>query len=161
MKKHLKIILLIILILVVSYIVYSFTLSKYFFYSSHIEIQIPIFTKMEERDTHGGFHGDGETFVKAYFTEKQALKFVNKIKMNSHWKELPMPDILEKCATKGIDDDVEIPYIENGYYFFIDRHSQSTNKYEYNEIHNRASWNYSIAVFNRDTNILYYYALDT
>ena len=72
-----------------------------------------------------------------------------------------MPDILEKCATIGIDDGMEIPYIENGYYFFIDRHSQSTNKYEYNEIHNRASWNYSIAVFDREANILYYYALDT
>lgn len=161
MNKYFKIILLTILILVIVYIIYSFTLSKYFFYSSHIEIPIPIFAKMEEKDTHGGFNGDGEAFVKVNFTDKKASKFVKKINENTHWKELPMPDVLEKCATTSNDGGMEIPYVEKGYYLFIDRHSQSTNKYEYNGINNRASWNYSIAVFDIDNNILYYYALDT
>lgn len=71
---------------------YIHTLRNYFFYSSQIEIQIPLFAKMEEKDTHGGFHGDGESFVKVYISNKQAEKFVNKINEYNHWKKLPMPE---------------------------------------------------------------------
>lgn len=162
MKKILKIIGILLLVLIIVYIVYIHTLRNYFFYSSQIEIQIPLFAKMEEKDTHGGFHGDGEDFVKVYFLNKQAEKFVNKINKNNHWRKLPMPEDLRERVSNA--DEVEaIPDVENGYWFFEDRHEEATDKYNYNEIFNsnRASSNFSVAVFDTDTNILYFYALDT
>ena len=161
MKKYLKVISLTILFLLIIYIIYIFTLKKYIFYSSHIEVAIPIFAKMEEKDTHGGFHGDGEAFVKAYFSDNQAKKFISKIKTNSHWRELPMPETLQKRAFYNVDKEMEMPNIENGYWFFLDRHSKAIDKYEYSEMFDRASSNYSIVVFDTDSNTLYYYALDT
>lgn len=54
-----------------------------------------------------------------------------------------------------------IPNVKNGYWLFIDRHSNTVNKYEYNESLTQASLNYSIVIFDIDTNILYIYSLDT
>lgn len=162
MKKTLKIIGILFLILIIVYIIYIHALRNYFFYSSQIEIQIPLFAKMEEKDTHGGFHGDGEAFVKVYFSNEQANKFINKINENNHWNKLHMPERLRERVSNA--DEVEkIPNVENGYWYFIDRHTKTKDKYNYNEIFDsdRASLNFSVAVFDTDTNILYFYALDT
>ena len=161
MKKFLKTILLIIILLIITYIIYLHTLYDYNFYSSLIETHIPMFAKMEEKDTHGGFHGDGETLVKIYFSDKQAEKFISKIDNNTHWNKLPINDILQTCITNKSIEDMSIPFVENGYWFFIDRHSKATNKYNYNDMFNRASSNYSIAIFDMESNVLYIYSLDT
>ena len=161
MKKFLKRACLIILLLIIAYIIYLQTLYDYNFYSSLIEIPIPIFVKMEEKDTHGGFHGDGEALVKVYFSDKQAEKFIRKIDKNIHWDKLPMKDILQTCINNNITDEISVPIIENGYWFFLDRHSKATDKYNYNDMFDRASSNYSIAIFDIDSNVLYIYSLDT
>ena len=161
MKKFLKRACLIILLSIISYIIYLQTLYDYNFYSSLIEIPIPIFVKMEEKDTHGGFHGDGETLVKVFFSDKQAEKFIRKIDKNIHWDKLPMKDILQTCINNNITDEISVPIIENGYWFFLDRHSKATDKYNYNDMFDRASSNYSIAIFDIDSNVLYIYSLDT
>lgn len=161
MKKFLKRACLIILLLIIAYIIYLQTLYDYNFYSSLIEIPIPIFVKMEEKDTHGGFHGDGEALVKVYFSDKQAEKFIRKVDKNIHWDKLPMKDILQTCINNNITDEISVPIIENGYWFFLDRHSKATDKYNYNDMFDRASSNYSIAIFDIDSNVLYIYSLDT
>lgn len=164
MKKFLKKVCLIIIILIsvyIIYIIYLHTLYDYNFYSSLIEISIPMFAKMEEKDTHGGFHGDGEAFVKVYFSDKQVEKFIRKIEKNKNWSKLPMNEILQNCISNNITDESSVQIIENGYWFFIDRHSETTDKYNYNEIFNRASSNYSIAIFDIESNVLYIYSLDT
>ena len=161
MKKFFKRACLIILLLIIAYIIYLQTLYDYNFYSSLIEIPIPIFAKIEEKDTHGGFHGDGETLAKFYFSDKQAQNFTSNISNNSHWNEFPIPETLQHCAYDSIDEDIKIPFINNGYWFFLDRHSKATDKYNYYEMFGRASSNYSIAVFDIDSNILYIYSLDT
>lgn len=161
MKKFLKRACLIILLLIIAYIIYLQTLYDYNFYSSLIEIPIPIFVKMEEKDTHGGSHGDGEALVKVYFSDKQAEKFIRKIDKNIHWDKLPMKDILQTCINNNITDEISVPIIENGYWFFLDRHSKATDKYNYNDMFDRASSNYSIAIFDIDSNVLYIYSLDT
>ena len=161
MKKVLKRACLIILLLIIVYILYLYTLYDYNFYSSLIETPIPMFAKIEEKDTHGGFHGDGEALVKVYFSDKQAEKFIRKIDKNIHWNEFPIPETLQNCAYDSINEDIKIPFINNGYWFFLDRHSKATDKYNYYEMFGRASSNYSIAVFDIDSNILYIYSLDT
>lgn len=161
MKKTLKIIGIILLILIILYFIYIYVLRNYFFYSTQIEIHIPIFAKIEEKDTHGGFHGDGETYTKIYFSKEKAEKFINKINKNDHWKNLQMPGKLQKRISNTIDKEMKIPYIEQGYWFFVDRHDKATDKYNYNEMFGRSSLNFSIAVFDINSNILYIYALDT
>ena len=161
MKKFLKRVFFIILLLIIIYIVYLHTLYDYNFYSSLIEIPIPMFAKMEEKDTHGGFHGDGEALAKIYFSDKQAEKFISKIENNIHWNKLPIDEILQTCITNNSIEDMVIPFVENGYWFFLDRHSKATNKYNYNDMFNRASLNYSVAIFDKESNILYIYSLDT
>lgn len=161
MKKFLKRVCLSIMILIIVYIIYLYTLYDYNFYSSLIEMPIPMFAKMEEKDTHGGFHGDGEALVKVYFSDKQAEKFIRKIHNNIHWNKLPMNEILQTCISNNSIDEIFVPIIENGYWFFLDRHRKTTDKYNYNEIFDRASSNYSIAIFDIDSNVLYIYSLDT
>lgn len=161
MNKFLKRLCLIILLLIIVYIIYLYTFYDYNFYSSIIETPIPMFAKIEEKDTHGGFHGDGEALVKVYFSDKQAEKFIRKIDKNIHWDKLPMKDILQTCINNNITDEISVPIIENGYWFFLDRHSKATDKYNYNDMFDRASSNYSIAIFDIDSNVLYIYSLDT
>ena len=161
MNKIFKRTCLIILLLIIIYIIYLHSLYDYNFYSSLIEIPIPIFTKIEEKDTHGGFHGDGEALVKVYFSDKQAEKFIRKINKNVHWNKLPMEEILQNCISDNITDEISVPIIENGYWFFLDRHSKVADKYNYNDMFDRTSSNYTIAIFDIDSKILYIYSLDT
>ena len=161
MKKFFKRTFFIILLFIIIYIIYLHTLYDYNFYSSLIETPIPMFAKMEEKDTHGGFHGDGETLVKIYFSNKQAERFVSKIENNTHWNKSPIDETLMPCITNNSIEDMSIPFVEKGYWFFLDRYSKATNKYNYNDMLNRASSNYSIAIFDREFNILYIYSLDT
>ena len=120
-----------------------------------------MFAKMEEKDTHGGFHGDGESLVKICFSDEQAEKFISKIENNIHWNKLSIDEILQTCITNNSIEDMSIPFVKNGYWFFLDRHSEATDKYNYNDMFNRASSNYSIAIFDIKSNILYIYSLDT
>lgn len=161
MNKFFKRACLIILLLIIIYIIYLHTLYDYNFYSSLIEMPIPIFAKIEEKDTHGGFHGDGEALVKVYFSDKQAEKFIREINKNAHWDKLPMEEILQSCISNNITYEISVPIIENGYWFFLDRHSKATDKYNHNDIFDRASLNYTIAIFDTDSNVLYIYSLDT
>ena len=161
MNKFFKKLCLIILLLIIVYIIYLYTFYDYNFYSTIIETPIPMFAKIEEKDTHGGFHGDGEALIKVYFSYKQAEKFIRKIDKNIHWNKLPMKDILQTCINNNTTDEISVPIIENGYWFFLDRHSKATNKYNYYDMFDRASSNYSIAIFDIDSNVLYIYSLDT
>ena len=50
---------------------------------------------------------------------------------------------------------------EKGYYLFIDRHSDSFDKYDETEINNRSSYNFSLAIYNSDLKEMYFYEMDT
>ena len=163
MKKFFKTFCLVILIVFILYIVYAFTIEEKVHMSKKIEVYIPLFAKMEEKDYHGGFHGDGESLAKIYFSEGQAEKFIEKINKNEHWRKLPMTEDIRNYTSKGAYEGTEIPLIENGYWFVLDRHSKATNKYNELDIFNegRYSLNFTVAVFDIDTNILYCYEEDT
>ena len=128
-----------------------------------IKIFVPFSTEVEYKDSHGGFHGDGECLVKVIFSKEQALNFKEKIEKNRHWKQLPMPENLQNKVSLDAEECMNIPVIKNGYFFFLDRHSQADDKYNPYDIdsESRASWNFTVAVFDTDENILYYYELDT
>ena len=161
MKEFLKMAVLTILFLIIIYEIYINTLYNYNYYSSLIEISIPMFAKMEEKDTHGGFHGEGEALAKIYFSNEQAEKFLSKIKENKHWSKFPMPENLRHYIHNCIDKEMEMPIIDNGYWFFLNRYNKIPDKYDYTELERKPSSNFSIAVIDTDSNMLYIYSLDT
>ena len=59
------------------------------------------------------------------------------------------------------DDDLEIPQIENGYYYFYDRHDEATDPYDDSEFLARFSFNFTLAIYDSDTNTLYLCEYDT
>jgi len=117
-------------------------------------------------ETHGGFLGDGDTFIEIQFQNED---FEKRIRESEGWRELPLTENL-KIIIYGISDEEkdwesrvasEIPEIRNGYYYFEDRHSESMDKYDDSEIFDRSSYNYTIAVYDADKMILYYCEEDT
>lgn len=115
-------------------------------------------------DTHGGFLGDGDYFAKITCSNLE----VNQL--SSNWKKLPLSEPLTKikeliqCTGNGCQTFYErygIPEINNGYYYFYDRHSDSKNQYDDQEINDRSSYNFNLVICDIDNNTIYYYELDT
>lgn len=164
MPKIFKYVIIVILILFIIYLIYGFTLEERMLMSKEIEVFIPVLAKMEDKDTHGGFHGDGEQLATFYLSDKQVKKMEKKIKQNENWRELPMTEILFNSVCRHANEEhMNIPEVKNGYWFVLDRHSKATNKYnEYGIFEeNRYSNNFTVAVLDIENNILYYFELDT
>lgn len=125
------------------------------------------FTVIEEQDTHGGFHGDG-TYHIALDCSDNKEKIYEKI---SDWSELPLSENLQLIMYGGEKDGctygynfaekTNIPAVNNGYYCFLDRYSEATDKHSDIELFNRYSYNFSLAIYDADTDILYYIREDT
>lgn len=129
--------------------------------SKALGIDIPSGVPMKSVDTHGGFNGDGATWVSVGFTSDKNP--TEQIKNNHDWKPLPLDEVAEVLAhdLKIQLDDGEatlMPEVENGYYIVIDRHSE---KNENDDILGRTSYNFTMAIYDTDANILYYCEFDT
>lgn len=125
------------------------------------------FAVVEELDTHGGFQGDG-----SYYLILDCSNNVDTALNNvDGWNSLPLSENLnlimyggeKNGMTYGYDlsEEAHMPAIENGYYRFEDRHSEANDAYDDSGLFSRASYNFSLAVYDRDTNRLYYFEFDT
>lgn len=129
--------------------------------SKALGIDIPSGAPMKSVDTHGGFNGDGATWVSVGFTSDKNP--TEQIKNNHDWKPLPLDEVAEVLAhdLKIQLDNGEatlMPEVENGYYIVIDRHSE---KNENDDILGGTSYNFTMAIYDTDANILYYCEFDT
>lgn len=97
-------------------------------------------TILQSLDSHGGFHGDGDTYVKMTFAADEGKTFEKELEKNVAWSKFPLTDNLNivvygKKSVSGsvaplvANDNGEayFPSVDNGYYFFLDRHSDSTD----------------------------------
>lgn len=133
----------------------------YFGFSKHD------FTVVEEQNTHGGFHGDGfySLILDCSSHTENALKIVD------GWNSLPLSENLDLILFGGEKDGINygyhlsekahIPEIKNGYYCFRDRHSQAENSSDDSDLFRRSSFNFSLAIYDSDTNLFYYFEFDT
>lgn len=114
--------------------------------AEHLNLVLDNAIVLEEWDTHGGFHGDGETFVKLSCPDGFEEN------LGTEWKPLPLEEdayrlfyewggVLEYPET----DERCIPEIENGYWYYK----------------NTGAWNWDFAVYDCDQNILYFYEFDS
>lgn len=121
----------------------------------------------EDNDNHGGFLGDGSYIVKANCEEANDL-VLDQLK---YWEKLPLSENLQLIIYGGEKDGTTysyelgnqngIPKIKNGYYYFLDRHNEATNKHSDKYLFDRYSFNFTIALYDVDTKIFYYYEFDT
>ncbi len=129
-----------------------------------------------DSDTHGGFHGDGETAATLTWADSSSVEA--QIAQSSAWQPLPLPEELTAVfygytyeedgwsygwGPLAVDEDGAplFPAVENGYYFFLDRHSESAAPESPADLWDRASFNFTAALYDADRGALYYYALDT
>ena len=122
-------------------------------------------------DSHGGM-GDGCACITMTFEDDQCE---NDVSRSNLWHELPLSDNLMKIVYGTVEeghyvspyitfDDDKTPcisYVEEGYYFFLDRHSKSKNPYDDSEIFERSSYNLTVAIYDSQSDVMYYLELDT
>ncbi len=125
------------------------------------------FTVVEESDTHGGFLGDGSYFLilDCAANKEQASEDLE------GWKPLPLSENLNLILYGGERDGVNYSYdlaeqagfpkIENGYYYFEDRQDGSLDKSDDSQLFDRGSFNFSVALYDSDTDRMYYLSFDT
>ena len=122
---------------------------------------------ISSENSHGGFHGDGERYLIFAFDNDS---FENTIKKDNTWHKLPVTDDSITALLYGLETpemtfgpyiNQDIPKISNGYYFFYDRHTDSVNPFDASYALERNSFNFTAAIYDADTNTLYYIELDT
>jgi len=139
--------------------------------SKTIGVDVSVGEVISKSDSHGGFHGDGYTVIEIQLND---TSISDQIKDNEDWNTLPLTENLT-ALVYGVQTESSsvgpmihsgdgapvIPEVENGYYYFLDRHSQSTNPEDDSGVLDRASYNFTIAIFDTDQQTLYYMELDT
>ena len=119
---------------------------------------------LQNVDTHSGFRNDGLYALTLEFGGAYGADAAIQIAANDQWRPLPMTDPLREAAETlllGEDGERYIPEVETGYYFFLDRHSQATTPDDDSDLFSRSSFNFTLAVYDTQTNRLYYCVLDT
>ena len=125
---------------------------------------------MSAYDSHGGFHGDGTTFITLSFSDDKALE---QIEGSDAWKKFPLDDTV-KALVYGVSDGENvsgpyltdntgkpiIPEIENGYYLLIDK-QENQDEIVRKNILNRYSLNFVLGIYDTDMDILYFCEFDT
>ena len=127
-------------------------------------------------DNHGGFHGDGTTFVELQFADDAVLE---QIKEGGDWEALPLDrtaralvyGVTEETGTeetgitvfqsgpylKDSDGNPLVPEIREGCYRLIDRHAEAGES----DILERSSFNFTLALYDTGADTLYFFELDT
>lgn len=127
---------------------------------------------IENRDTHGGWLGDGESIVILSFSPEEYARLEEQL--TEHWKPLPLTKNLSCCVYGEHGDNyVREPMfkdeegnplfdtIENGYYYFYDRFSDSTDPYDDTDLFSRYSYNFTLAILDSNAHTLQYLLIDT
>lgn len=135
--------------------------------SNSLGINIPLFLKIEYEDSHGGFHGDGVTLAKVQLESKHAKKILSAIKDNDHWKLIPLSENVEREIYGGEDYESNLakklgmPKIQNGYWIFIDRYNGENKVTDGEGLFPRYSANYTVGIYDADSDTLYYCKFDS
>ena len=123
-------------------------------------IAIPQPISWETADDHGGFHGDGlRTDILKFSPEDGDLMEAHIRSRGDLWNAGSFDDYLGAIIYRGGHGATEAGWPrhpEKAYWFFKDRHSQKEKA-----LHERYSWNYTAALYDADTNTLYYLEFDT
>lgn len=139
-------------------------------YAADLGLNVSSGKILSHSDSHGGFHGDGLTYTVIRFSDNAVL---SQIQASQNWKKYPLDDTVAALVhgatyVKGstsfhygpalVSNTGEplLSAIKNGYYLLIDRHTEQDSS-----ILERSSKNFSLGIYDTDTNTLHYCELDT
>ncbi len=142
---------------------------------SDLGLDVRCGTTVTSLDNHGGFLGDGLTFISVVFPDDYADAVMSDgtFANTEKWSPLPLTRELSvlaygdetqnKCPSIVAENlgEALIPEIKNGYYCFIDRYNISDEKTGDKNILERYSQNFTLVIYDSDTHTLYYAELDT
>ena len=136
-----------------------------------LKVDISAGTVVTEEDSHGGFHGDGLSYVVVQFDDDS---FETSISGAEAWKSFPLDVTTEalvygyefgdgKCGPYLTDEEGNalIPQVESGYYWMKDRQVDDDGKATGADLLHRASLNFTVAIYDSDCRVLYYCKMDT
>ena len=122
--------------------------------------------EISQSDDHGGFHNDGTSCIVYRFSDDSVL---NQIRKDNSWKAFPMDETVTALVYGTTDESSSVgpylkddggntlvPEIQNGYYVLIDRQMN-----EEEDVLHRASFNFTIGIYDTDTDTLYFCRYDT
>ncbi len=131
---------------------------------------------LEQSDSHGGFLGDGVLFVKAAYTAESSKAVEAQIRNSSYWKQLPgfgtVAEVLYGDNWNSLvsvvdaqDSLLSVPPITNGAYCYYDRRADlPSGQSRYDEgllLDGSYSFDFTLAVYDFDTQLFYYIETDT
>lgn len=138
--------------------------------SNELGIDVSNGDEISNMDNHGGFHGDGTTYIVLSFSDGKVLE---QIKEHSQWKAFPLNETVktliygtsDETTTMGpilTDDEGNalIPEIQRGYYCLIDRQAKSEKATGADILH-RNSFNFTLGLYDMDTDTLHLCRFDT
>ncbi len=110
-------------------------------------------TLLHETDTIGWF-GDGYILSELECNDDSVL---DDIMNNERWKALPLSDNMRRFFYGDfyLPNGLSIPVIDEGYFFFYDRHDQAEDRYDDSDLFSRASFNFTFAIYDTKENKLY------
>ena len=126
--------------------------------SQELSLELPPSDVEFYEDTHGGFHGDGTTYIRLSFYDG-ALP--DNLWYDVHWHRLPLPENLAGLVPQINGEAACALEAEEGYYYFLDRHSEAEHDWDDGPITTRFSQNFTLAVYDTDKQILHFLKLDT
>lgn len=127
-----------------------------------LSVEITQAELLQYEDSHGGFQGDGSTLAR--------IRCKLDISESPYWHPLPAGETIREALYGGPthaaffqSDGGEpvVPEIESGQYFFYDRHPTAQVPEDDSQLFRRGSYNFTLAVYDEDAKILYYFELDT
>ena len=126
--------------------------------SEQLSLDLSGAEQLYEEDSHGGFHGDGESLTVL------RLSAAPDFAQAEGWSTLPLPKSLSQAVYGDGSHQALLdgfPESEDGFYWFYDRHSGSTDPQDPSDLWKRPSFNFSLALYDSESQQLYYAEFDT
>lgn len=123
----------------------------------------------EGHDSHGGFHHDGTAFYQFTGIDPAQLEPLSEGKIQG-WNPFPLDEYAACLIYGGTIDGVTyaprthlIPPVDKGAWFFLDRQNEKEHysSEDLAEVYDRPSANFTIAVYDAEKEVLYYFRYDS
>ena len=125
--------------------------------SQVLNLDLPAGDVLTDIDTHGGFHGDGESCIVLAFTPENGEALAEELAGRSDWQALPLDDlpatVMESIIPLLEDDGLDYTVPAQGWYWYQDRSPAGHNR--------EFPLNCTIAVYDPQNSQLAYFELDT
>lgn len=126
--------------------------------SQELSLELPPSDVEFYEDTHGGFHGDGTTYIRLKFYDGALPE---NFWYDVHWHPLPLTENLAWQAPQINGEAACALEVQTGWYYFRDRHSEAEHDWGDAPIMDRFSQNFTLAVYDTDTQTLHFLKMDT